>query len=49
MTCSLGARTLLLASALLGIDHERLTVKYQGLDMRLTGVEKARVVTDILA
>jgi hypothetical protein len=33
---------------LLGIDHERFTVKYQGLDMRLTGVEKARVVKDIL-
>jgi hypothetical protein len=33
---------------LLGIDHERFTVKYQGLDMRLTGVEPARVVTDIL-
>ncbi len=34
---------------LLGIDHERLAVKHQGLDVRLTGVEKARVVTDILA
>ncbi len=33
---------------LLGIDHERLTYKYQGLDMRLTGVEKARVVREIL-
>jgi hypothetical protein len=33
---------------LLGIDHERFTVKYQGLDMRLTGVEKARAVKDIL-
>ena len=27
---------------LFGIDHERFTYKYQGLDMRLTGVEKAR-------
>ena len=25
---------------LLGIDHSRLTVKHQGLDMRLTGVER---------
>lgn len=33
---------------LLGIDHERLSVKYQGLDMRLTGVEPARVVKNIL-
>lgn len=31
-----------------GIDHERLTFKYQGLDQRLTGVEGAKVVTDIL-
>jgi len=34
---------------LLGIDHGRLSVKYQGLDMRLTGVEPARVVKEILA
>ena len=33
---------------LLGIDHERFTVKTQGLDMRLTGVEPARVVREIL-
>jgi uncharacterized protein (DUF1501 family) len=33
----------------LGIDHNRFSVKYQGLDMRLTGVEAARVVRDILA
>ncbi|MBI1901822.1 MAG: DUF1501 domain-containing protein [Planctomycetia bacterium] len=33
----------------LGIDHERLSVKRQGLDFRLTGVEKARVVSDVLA
>jgi uncharacterized protein (DUF1501 family) len=32
----------------LGIDSERFSVKHQGLDMRLTGVEKARVVKDIL-
>jgi len=35
---------------LLGIDHDRFTVKHRGLDERLTGVqEKARVVTPILA
>jgi hypothetical protein len=34
---------------LLGYDHERFTVKYQGLDQRLTGVEKARVVPELLA
>jgi len=32
-----------------GIDHEQLSFKYQGLNMRLTGVEKARPVKDILA
>lgn len=31
-----------------GIDHERFTYKYQGLDQRLTGVEKATVVAGIL-
>ncbi|QDV09602.1 hypothetical protein Poly30_51600 [Planctomycetes bacterium Poly30] len=34
---------------LLGIEHERFTFRSQGLDMRLTGVEKARVVTEILS
>ena len=33
---------------LLGIDHERFSVKHQGLDMRLTGVQPARVIHDIL-
>jgi uncharacterized protein (DUF1501 family) len=33
---------------LLGLDHRRLSVKYQGLDMKLTGVEPARVVRDVL-
>ena len=33
----------------LGIDHERFTVKFQGLDQRLTGVEHARVIKEILA
>jgi hypothetical protein len=32
----------------LGIDHERLTYAYQGLDQKLTGVEKARVVKPLL-
>ena len=32
----------------LGINHERLTYQYQGLDQRLTGVEEAHVVKDIL-
>ncbi|MDF1852195.1 MAG: DUF1501 domain-containing protein [Verrucomicrobiales bacterium] len=34
---------------LLGINHERLSLKQQGLDVRLTGVEKAHIVKDILA
>jgi hypothetical protein len=34
---------------LLGIDHDRLSVPFQGLDMKLTGVEKARVVRELLA
>ena len=34
---------------LLGIDHARFTHKFQGLDMKLTGVEEARVVRDVLA
>lgn len=34
---------------LLGIDHKKLSVKYQGLDMKLTGVEEAHVVKGILA
>ncbi len=32
----------------LGFDHERLSVKHQGLDFRLTGVESCRVVREIL-
>ncbi|MFO0845017.1 MAG: DUF1501 domain-containing protein [Gemmataceae bacterium] len=34
---------------LLGIDHARLSVKVQGLDVRLTGVEPAQVLTKVLA
>jgi len=33
----------------LGIDHERLSFKFQGLDQRLTGVEPAKVIHDILS
>ena len=33
---------------LLGIDHERLTFRYQGRDFRLTDVS-GKVVKDILA
>ncbi|MBL7645594.1 MAG: DUF1501 domain-containing protein [Candidatus Hydrogenedentes bacterium] len=32
----------------LGFDHERFTYRFQGLDARLTGVEEAHVVRDIL-
>jgi hypothetical protein len=34
---------------LLGFDHERLTYKHQGLDARLTGVEEAHVMKQLLA
>jgi hypothetical protein len=34
---------------LLGLDHDRLTFPYQGLNQRLTGVEQAKVVSKILA
>ena len=33
----------------LGVDHRLLSVKFQGLDHRLTGVEEAKVINDILA
>jgi hypothetical protein len=33
---------------LLGFDHERFVIKHQGLDQRLTGVEPARVVHELL-
>lgn len=33
----------------LGIDHERLTFPFLGLDQKLTGVEETHVVKDILA
>jgi hypothetical protein len=34
---------------LLGFDHRRFTFRYQGLNQRLTGVEPARVVKELLA
>ncbi|MFI4874300.1 MAG: DUF1501 domain-containing protein [Blastopirellula sp. JB062] len=34
---------------LLGFDHNRLSVKFQGLDQKLTGVEPAQVVHDLIA
>ena len=33
----------------MGIDHERFTLRYQGLDQRLTGVESMKVIKQILA
>ena len=33
----------------LGIDHSRFSYKFQGLDSKLTGVEPARVVSELLA
>jgi len=34
---------------LLGLNHERVVFKHQGLDAKLTGVEKAHVIKDLLA
>jgi hypothetical protein len=34
---------------LMGIDHERFTFKFQGLDQRLTGVEEQHVLKSLLA
>ena len=33
----------------LGIDNARLSVKFQGLDARITGVEEYRLLTEFLA
>jgi hypothetical protein len=33
----------------LGIDHERFTFRFQGLNQRLTGVEPSKVIKEILA
>ena len=32
----------------LGIDHERFSVKFQGLDQRLTGVEEPQVIQPLI-
>ncbi len=34
---------------LMGFDHNKFSVKYQGLDQKLTGVEEAHVIKDLLA
>lgn len=34
---------------LMGFDHRRFSVKYQGLDQKLTGVEEAHVISELLA
>ncbi len=34
---------------LMGIDHDRFTFKFQGLDQKLTGVMEQRVLHEILA
>jgi Protein of unknown function (DUF1501) len=34
---------------LMGIDHERFTYKHMGLDQRLTGVDPARVIPELVA
>jgi hypothetical protein len=33
----------------MGIQHDRFTYRFQGLDFRLTGVEPAKVIKDLLA
>lgn len=33
----------------MGIDHETFTVKFQGLDLRLTGVENPKIIKELLA
>ena len=34
---------------LLGIDHTRFTYRFQGLDQKLTGVEKASPIQELIA
>jgi hypothetical protein len=34
---------------LMGIDHQRFTYRYQRLDQRLTGVEKANVIKEMVS
>jgi hypothetical protein len=33
----------------LGLDHHKLSVRFQGLEVRLTGVEEARIIKEVLA
>jgi arylsulfatase A-like enzyme len=33
----------------LGLDHQKLSVRFQGLDVRLSGVEGARVVQELIS
>jgi hypothetical protein len=33
----------------LGLDHQKLSVRFQGLDVRLSGVEGARVVHELIS
>jgi hypothetical protein len=33
----------------LGIDHERFTYRFQGLEQRLTGVESPKIIPELLA
>ncbi len=33
----------------MGVDHKRLSYKFQGLDQRLTGVEDPQVIRELLA
>jgi hypothetical protein len=33
---------------LLGVNHQKLIFPFQGLDQKLTGVEKSRVVKEII-
>ena len=34
---------------MLGLDHQRFSTPFQGLDQKLTGVNQARVIDEILA
>ncbi len=34
---------------LMGLDHNRLSIRHQGLDLKLTGVEGAQVIHDLIA
>jgi hypothetical protein len=33
---------------LLGYDHQRFSYRYQGVDQRLTGVEQANVIQELI-